>query len=513
MDNSKGLRSDHVKLMDKYRELVILDTVGSLVNWDMETKMPPKGVTLRSDQLALLARIGHKMAIDPEIGNLLGNIQGYREYDSLNELEKRNLYLIKRRYDEETKLPEELVTETAKQQTITINVWKKAKAAQNFSMFRPELEKLLELRRKAAEILMEVKGTATPYDALIDSFEPKMTAEKISHTFSVLKEGLVPLIKKCVTAKRQPDTSILHRKVPIDVQRRISSSLASFIGYDIESSKAGGRIDETEHPFTTGYYDDVRITTHYYENAFASSLFSVLHEGGHALYEQDLNQRWIYQPVGSACSMAIHESQSRFVENIVGRSPEFWAYYLPKLKELTGDILSDVTLDSFVQAINEVKPSKIRVNADEVTYGLHIIIRFEIERDLIPGKISVEELPEMWNKKYKDYLGVEIENDSEGVMQDTHWAGGSFGYFPTYALGNICDGQFLVAMKHDVPDWREELKKGNFHIIKSWLADHIHRYGALYDPEDLVKKVTGEEINPSYYLDYLNSKYSRLYEF
>jgi carboxypeptidase Taq len=513
MDNSKGLRSDYVKLMDKYRELVIFGTVGSLVNWDMETKMPPKGVTLRSDQLALLSRIGHKMATDHEIGKLLGNIQGYREYDSLNEVEKRNLYLIKRGYDEETKLPEELVTETARQQTITTNVWKKAKAAQNFSMFKGELEKMLELRRKAAEILMGVKGTATPYDALIDSFEPKMTTEKISSIFSVLRDGLIPLIKKCVAAKRQPDTLILRRSVPIDVQRRVSGSLAQFIGYDIESSKAGGRIDETEHPFTTGYYDDVRITTHYYENTFASSIFSVLHEGGHALYEQDLSPEWVYQPVGSACSTAIHESQSRFVENIVGRSPEFWVYYLPRLKELTGDVLSDVTLDSFVHAINEVKPSKIRVNADEVTYGLHIIIRFEIERDLIPGKIEVEELPEIWNEKYKEYLGVEIENDSEGVMQDTHWAGGSFGYFPTYALGNICDGQFLVAMEHDLPNCREELKKGNFHIIKSWLAENIHRYGALYDPEDLMKKVTNEEINPNHYLEYLNNKYSRLYEF
>jgi len=233
------------------------------------------------------------MATDPEIGSLIKKVWENRDYDSLDEAQKRNAHLFKKRYDEETRLPEELVAETAKQQTIAVNVWKKAKAAKDFSLFKPELEKLLELRRKAAEILMEVKETATPYDPLIDSFEPKMTTEKISNTFNKLKEGIVPLIRKCIAAGKQPDTSMLHRRVPIDIQRRISGSLAKIILYDVESSQADGRVDETEHPFTTGYYDDVRITTHYYEDAFASSIFSVLHEGGHVLCEQDWSKKYI----------------------------------------------------------------------------------------------------------------------------------------------------------------------------------------------------------------------------
>jgi carboxypeptidase Taq len=264
-----------------------------------------------------------------------------------------------------------------------------------------------------------------------------MSAQMIATVFEELRNGLVRIMNKCLDSPRQPDTSFLSRVVPVDMQRSISDELAEFIGYDVDSPSAGGRIDETEHPFTTGYYDDVRITTHYYETSLASSIFSILHEGGHAIYEQNLNSEWRYQPVGTGCSLGLHESQSRFVENIVGRSPEFWTYFYPKLRQLTGNTFSDIALEDFVKAINQVTPSKIRVEADEVTYCLHVIIRFEIEQDLIPGEISVAELPEIWNQKYKDYLGISIENDSEGVMQDTHWASGYFGYFPTYALGNV----------------------------------------------------------------------------
>lgn len=510
---AETLVSSYKKLMEKVKQMFILNSAASIVHWDMETKMPPKGIKLRSEQLALLSRIGHKMSTDPEIGNLLEKIMKHPEYDGLSELQKRNLYLVKKHYDEQTKLPEELVAETAKQQAITVDVWKKAKAAKDFSMFKPELEKMVDLRKEAAEILMKVKETATPYDALIDIFEPKTSAETITRVFNELKEGLVLLIRKCEAAPKQPDVSILKRRVPIDTQREISKSLADFIGYDIESKQAGGRIDETEHPFTTGYYDDVRITTHYYEENFASSVFSTLHEGGHAMYEQNLNPEWIFQPVGTGCSMGFHESQSRFVENIIGRSREFWIYYLPKLKELTGGILSDVDLDTFVRAINRVKPSKIRIEADEVTYCLHIIIRFDLERDLFADKITVEELPEIWNQKYKEYLGVDIENDSEGVMQDTHWASGLYGYFPSYALGNIYSGQILAVMERDLPDWRNQIAKGNFHNIKQWLAKNVHSYGDLYDPADLIKKIAGEEISVKPYINYLNEKYSMLYGF
>jgi carboxypeptidase Taq len=453
------------------------------------------------------------MSTDPEIGRLLEEVMRPSEYDKLDAVQKRNVYLVKKNYDEQTKLPEELVAEIAKQQAITVDVWKKAKAAKNFSMFKPELEKLVDLEKKAAEILMKVKETATPYDALIDIFEPKMTTKTITKVFNELREGLVSLLKKCENAPKQPDVSILKRKVPIDVQKKIAKALAQVVGYDIESREAGGRIDETEHPFTTGYYDDVRITTHYYEDNFASSIFSVLHEAGHALYEQNLKKEWMFQPVGTGCSSGFHESQSRFVENIIGRSREFWVYFLPKLKEIAGNILSDVDLETFVHAVNQVKPSKIRVEADEVTYGLHIIIRFNMERDLFADKIMVKELPEIWNQNYKEYLGVEIENDSEGVMQDTHWASGSYGYFPSYALGNIYSGQILSAMEKDLKNWREQVAKGNVTKVKEWLVKNVHAYGNLYDPEELIRKITGKELDVKPYLNYLNRKYSKLYGF
>jgi len=513
VEMSETLKNPYDELMARTRDLVVLNTAASVVNWDMETKMPPKGITLRSQQLGMLQKIIHRMIVDPEVGNLLSKVEKHSDYDSLNMLQKRNIYLIRKNYDEQTKLPEELVVETAKQEAIAINVWKKAKAAKDFPMFKPELEKMFELKKKAAEILMEVKGSATPYDALIDIYEPKMTSETIADIFTDLRKGLVDVMGKCLNAPKQPDVSFLNRRVPVDVQQKISSELTRFMKYDVESPQAGGRIDETEHPFTTGYYDDVRITTHYYEDNMASSLFSILHEGGHALYYQGLNLEWMYQPVGDDCSHGFHESQSRFVENIVGRSREFWIYFFPKLNELTGNTFADVALDDFVRAINQVKPSKIRVEADEVTYCLHVIIRFEIERELFTGKLQVADLPQVWNQKYKDYLGVDIENDSEGVMQDTHWAGGDFGYFPTYALGNIFSGQILSTMEKAIPNWRDEIAKGNFSKLKNWLTDNVHRHGALYDPALLIRKITGEEINVKPYLTYLNNKYAWVYRY
>jgi len=506
-----SLNSNYERLLAKAKELVTLMSTESIISWDMETKMPPRGIQLRSEQLAQLSQIEHRMSTDPEVGNLLEKIEKHPDYETLNQLQKRNVYLIRKNYDEQTKLPEKLVVETARQQAIAIDVWKKAKAAKDFSMFKPELEKLFDLKRQAAEILMTIKNTATAYDALIDIYEPKMTSEAIAKTFAELRNGLISIMEKCVSSPKQPNVSILKRKVPISVQQEISKSLTQFIEYDVESKNAGGRIDETEHPFTTGYFDDVRITTHYYEDNIASSLFSILHEGGHATYDQNLNHEWMYQPVGSGCSYGFHESQSRFVENIVGRSREFWAYYFPTFKALTGNTFSDVDLDAFVHAINQVKPSKIRVEADEVTYCLHVIIRFEIENALFAGKATVAELPELWNQKYMDYLNQKIENDSEGVMQDTHWASGYFGYFPTYALGNIYSGQILSRVEKEIPNWRDMLTKGDFHDVKLWLTKNVYNYGNLHDPADLLKTITGENINVKHYLNYLNTKFSKLY--
>ncbi|MCW4034143.1 MAG: hypothetical protein NWF03_02125, partial [Candidatus Bathyarchaeota archaeon] len=310
-----NLTSNYKLLLGKTKNLAVFGTASAVLHWDMETMMPPKAINMRSQQLAMLSRIGHQMSTDPEIGRLLDAIMKHPDYENLGELQKRNLYLIKKNYDEQTKLPEELVVNTSKQQALTIDTWKKAKTKQDFSKFKPELEKLLELKKQAAQILMEVKQTKTPYDALIDIFEPKMTQVAISKVFKELQVGLVSLLQKIESSTKKPDVSILRREVSVETQKRIGNMLADYIGYDVTSPNAGGRIDETEHPFTTGYYDDVRITTHYYPTKFASSIFSILHEGGHALYEQSLPPEWMFQPVGDACSMGFHESQSRFVEN------------------------------------------------------------------------------------------------------------------------------------------------------------------------------------------------------
>ena len=410
-------------------------------------------------------------------------------------------------------MPEKLVAEIAKQEAITVNTWKKAKAAKVFAILKPELEKLVNLKRQTAEILMKVKAIATPYDALIDLFEPKMTTATITTIFTQLQKGLMTLLRKIQNAPNQPNTEILQCRIPIETQRQIAKALAETVGYDIASPNAAGRIDETEHPFTSGYYDDVRITTHYYPEDFASSIFSVLHESGHALYEQGLPQEWTYQPIGASCSYGIHESQSRFIENIIGRSKEFWVNFFPKLKKIAAPNLAQLELDPFVHAINHVKPSKIRGEADEVTYCLHIIIRFQIERDLFGDEIEVSELPEIWNQKYGENLGLRIENDSEGLMQDTHWASGHYGYFPSYALGNIYSGQIFAALANDIKDWHNQLAQGNLKNIKDWLVKNVHSYGALYDPTELIMKITGKELDAKPYLQYLQEKYRKLYGF
>jgi carboxypeptidase Taq len=510
MDN---IQSAYKSLLERTKDLAVLQSIEDIIHWDMETMMPPNAVEQRSQQLALLTRIRHKMSTAPEIGKLLNVIIADPQYDVFNEVEKRNIYLIKKNYDEQIALPEKLVSEIARQQAITVNVWKKAKKAKNFAVLKPELEKLVDLSKQAAQILMTVKETATPYDALLDDYEANMTAEAIAATFSELQRGLATLAEKIQNSQNQPDASILRVRVPAESQRKIAQALTQTLGYDTTSATAGGRIDETEHPFTNGYYDDVRITTHYYPDNYASSIFSVIHETGHAMYEQNLDPNWKYQPIGSSCSYGFHESQSRLYENIIGRSTEFWQHMLPKLKQIIAPALANVGLNQFVHAINKVEPSKIRIEADEVTYNLHIIVRFQIEKELFADKISVAELPEMWNQKYEELLGVKVENDAEGVMQDTHWASGYYGYFPSYALGNIYSGQLLVALEKDIQDWRSQLSQGNLKDIKAWLVKNVHSCGNLYDPADLIQRITGKKLKAKPYLEYLGEKYSKLYNF
>ncbi|MFX0168493.1 MAG: carboxypeptidase M32 [Candidatus Hodarchaeota archaeon] len=499
------------ELMGKFKEIVLLETVGAIMGWDTEVYIPPNGFPLRGEQMALLGQLRHRMYSSPEIGKLLDKAESKTIYGSLNEVQQRNIDLIRREYDAMVKMPEELVAAYAKQQTKTVQIWKRAKAKKDWKMFEPELQALFDLVVKRADILMKVRDTPTPYDALIDIFEPRMNQTTINQVFTDLRNDLIPLVDKYSEVSKKVDTSFLKRKIPIEAQRKIATALCDFILYDTTSDKAGGRIDETEHPFSTGYFQDVRITTHYYEENFASSMYSVLHEGGHALYGQNHDPTSIFQPWGDASSYGIHESQSRFVENMLGRSKEFTMYFLPKLNKLTNNTFKDIGVDQFTKAVNQVKRSKIRIEADEVTYSLHVIIRFEIEQALFANKVQISELPSVWNEKYDKYLGVKIKHDSEGVMQDTHWASGYHGYFPSYALGNIYGGQLLAKMEQELPDWLDQVAVGKFASIKQWMVDNVHKHGNLYNPEDLIKLITGEGLNAKPFINYLTVKYKRIF--
>jgi carboxypeptidase Taq len=492
-------------LLTKNKEIILLNNIAMALYWDMDTYMPEKGVVQRSEELAIISGIAHVKAIDPEIGSLLAEIKANENYEKLTPDEKRNIYLIQREYDRNTKVPKELVEAISKQGAIGNSVWKKAKAESNYELFKPELIKIFELMKKLANCLDPTKD---PYDVLLDLNEPGFTREIVDGLFDELRDGLKPLIKAIANSPKQPDYSLVQRHCPKDVQEKLSEEIAKVTNYDLNA----GRIDETEHPFTTGYYDDVRVTTNYDLEDFSSSFFSVMHEIGHALYDQYMPQKHKYQPVGSWCSDGFHESQSRFIENFIGRSREFWEYFLPILKKVTGKIFEDIELDPFVHAMNRVIPSKIRVEADPVTYSMHVIIRHEIEKDLFAGKISFDDLPKIWNNKMKEYLGVNIENNAEGLLQDVHWSGGGFSSFPSYAIGNIFDGQLLWKMKQDLPDWREDMKKGDLTRIIDWLKTNVHQMGNLYEPLDLVEKITGEKLTTKYYLDYLRKEYSKIYD-
>ena len=505
------IKDPYHELLAIARRLSVIRTAGGILQWDLETKMPPRGIQQRADQLALLDVLAHQTIVDDRVAKLLDVLTGERALASMSEVEKRNVHLMKKAYNEEAALPEELVKAISEQSAITVDKWKKAKAAKDFSLYRPELERMLQLRKESATILRDAKGMGSDYDALLDIFEPGMSAERISEVFTEMRDGLVGIIDRAAASGTEPDLSIVSRRVPVEMQQDIGKAAMSFIGYRTDGPDAAGRLDETEHPFTLGYYDDVRITTHYYEDRFMSSLFSVLHEGGHALYEEALPREWIHQPVGNPCSYGIHESQSRFVENMIGRSPEFLSHMLPRLRSMSGSALDGVSEKDFILAVNAVVPSKVRIEADEVTYGLHIIIRFELEKEIMAGRLSVDELPQAWNERYDEYLGVEVRDDSEGVMQDTHWAGGSLGYFPSYALGNLYGGMFLRKMDRDVPDWRSSIARGEYAPVRSWLAEKVHSKGNLYDPAELVKAVTGESLRVEPFIDYLDGKIRAIY--
>ncbi len=385
--------------------------------------------------------------------------------------------------------------------------WEEAKSKNDFSIFMPHLEKMVDYKRKFANFYGYEKH---PYDALLNEYEMGMTVEKLDKVFASLRDEIVNILSKVRESKVSIDENILEGKFSIEKQKELEKYVLDLIGYDY---KHRGRIDSSEHPFTTNFGNkDVRITNHYHENNFYSAMYSAIHEGGHAIYEQQINDDLEKYGLQSGVSMGIHESQSRFYENIIGKSKSFLKLVYPKVQEIFEEFRS-VPFKNFYKVFNIACPSLIRTEADELTYSLHVIIRYEIEKELIKGEIEVKDLKEIWNNKYEEYLGVRPQNDSEGILQDMHWSDGGFGYFPSYALGNIYGAQFLNSALKDMPNLYSEIEKGNLNDIKVWLKENIHQYGKLYEPAELLKKVTGEELDSKYFVEYLRNKFKDVYEF
>lgn len=498
--------SAYDKLMGRYREIVLIDSTALVMLWDLDTHMPPGGIDLRGNQLGLLKRLTHRMLTSGELSTLIE--ESVKDNGSYDEVQSRCLHLLKRERDIATSMPEDLVAEFTKQTAIARDAWAKARNAKDWKVFEPELEKMVELSIRQAEATMDAKGAKTVFDSMIDDFERGMTGEQASALLTDLRRSLVPLTDKFSDASNAMRAPSVLRPVPLHAQRAVVRDVVNLLGYDTISDKARGRIDDTLHPFTGGYVDDVRIALKFREDGIFDSLLGGMHEAGHAMYDQNMNHDWMYLPVMGGASMGVHESCSRFVENMIGTSRAFWSFYLPKFKELTSPAFSDMQLDDLMRAVNRVERTKIRVKADEVTYCLHIAIRFEIERALMSGKATVKELPHMWNDLYDKYLQVEIENDVEGVMQDIHWSTGAFGYFQSYALGNVYDGMYVKRLEKDLPGWQQELEKGRPQVVMEWLKEKVHRWGSLYDPGTLVERVSGESLSSEPFVRYLERKYS-----
>jgi carboxypeptidase Taq len=412
-----------------------------------------------------------------------------------------------RMYDRERKLPNAFIQELAELTSHAQTIWADARAKSDFSLFQPSLKRLVELKRQEAEY---VGYKDSPYDALLDAHEPGLTSASVSEVFNELRDFLKPFVRSLERSSQVfPSEKILHGTFPIADQQKFNQWVAEKMGFDFDA----GRLDQSTHPFTTGFHpEDVRITTRYREHDLFYSLGSTIHEAGHALYEQGLPVKHYGTPLAESISYGIHESQSRIWENNVGKSKAFWTSLYPKLQKQFPKPFAKIPLETVYRIMNRVKPSLIRTEADEVTYNLHIILRYEIERELIEGTLKVKDLPEIWNAKIKKYLGLKVPNDREGVLQDVHWSGGSFGYFPTYTLGNLYAAQFYQTAHKKLPRLEADLKKGNFAPFREWLRTNIHAHGKTYSSDALVKEVCGEPLQAKYFIQYLKEKYLDLYK-
>ena len=455
----------------------------------------------RGVALGILAGEAHKLFANEEVGQLLNFLAEHK--NELDLARRRQVEELKRSYDQLTRIPADEYMEYAVLTNEASDVWHKAKEASDFELFRPVLEKLVAFNRKFAGYYDASKA---PYDALLNEFERGVDMAYLDKFFAALRARIVPLIH-AIGEKERIDDSFLHRHFPVEAQRKFSDYLMEVLELD----RSHCAIGETEHPFTLNFHNkDVRITTNYSEDDLASSMYSVIHEGGHAKYELGVRDDLQYTCLAGGVSMGVHESQSRFYENLIGRSRPFIDAIFPKIREFFPEQLADVNAEQFYRAVNRAQPSLIRTEADELTYCLHVMVRYEIEKQLIGGTLEVKDVPKTWNRLYKEYLGVDVPDDKRGCLQDSHWSGGSFGYFPSYALGSAYGAQMLKNMEADIDVWGP-VSQGDLSGVSAWLGEKIHQYGSLLAPAEVVKNACGE-VDPNIYADYLERKYSELYD-
>ena len=488
----------------RMHELIDLGGVAGVVGWDQQVMMPPKGAAQRARAATALASLMHERVVDPAYGEAIEGAEALG--DSLDETQRASLREARRDRDRAVKVPADLVRELAMAEAEGFELWQRARPANDFASFRPVLERLVELKQQQADA---IGHDGDRYDALLDAFEPGMRLVRLEPLLHELRDGLVPLVAE-IADRPAPDVSFLARDFPAHMQLEFSERVIRDLGFDMEA----GRQDESAHPFTSGFGPrDVRLTTRIVAGDPRGSLMGTIHETGHGLYEQGLVGDRIERTfAGFAPSLGLHESQSRLWENQIGRSRAFWEHYYPAYRDAFPDALADVDLDRWLRAINVVAPSLIRVEADELTYNLHILIRFELEVALLRGDLAVADLPGAWNDAYRAALGVEVPSDTDGVLQDVHWSGGAFGYFPTYTLGNLYSAQLMEAAGRDLGDLDEQFRRGEFLPLLGWMRTHIHSQGSLRAAEEIAQAATGKPLEPTNLLAYLRAKYGELYQ-
>ena len=494
----------YAELLRRTKEHAVLSSCAAVLGWDQQTYLPRGGAAFRGDQLTLLAALAHERATDPRLGEVLATCEaGVGELD--DDWAAANVRELRHSYDRAVKLPKRLVEELAKATSDAHEAWTAARRFDDFASFRPHLEQIVTLKREEAAA---VGFAGEAYDALLDEYEPGATAAGIEGLFADLTRELVPMIAAALATGKRPKPGVLERDYPIDRQRWFAESAATAIGFDFSR----GRLDTTAHPFCTGLGPgDCRLTTRYNPKFFNEAFFGVLHEAGHGLYEQNLPADRFGQPAGGYCSLGIHESQSRLLENQVGRSADFWVSYFPRLKQAFPGTLDGVAAEDFLFAVCEVKPSLIRVEADEATYNLHVALRFELERALISGDLAVADLPGAWAERCTTLLGLTVPNDREGCLQDIHWSFGGFGYFPTYTLGNLYAAQLMNAAHGALPDLRQSLRAGDFTPLTGWLAANVHGHGRRFRSGELCRRATGGPLDAGVFVASLREKLTGLY--